>query len=89
MNLKTGANIAEDTLREQIIASVRAEVGPVAAFRELYVVDGLPKTRSGKILRRSMRAIAEGRSEAQPATIENPEIFTSLSPILQGKHANH
>ncbi|BCW45315.1 propionyl-CoA synthetase [Arthrobacter sp. StoSoilB5] len=87
--LKTGANIAEDTLREQIIASVRAEVGPVAAFRELYVVDGLPKTRSGKILRRSMRAIAEGRSEALPATIENPEIFTSLSPILQGKHANH
>lgn len=87
--LKSGASIAENTLREQIIASVRAEVGPVAAFRELYVVDGLPKTRSGKILRRSMRAIAEGRDEALPATIENPEIFASLSPILQGKHANH
>ncbi|MET4620679.1 propionyl-CoA synthetase [Arthrobacter sp. 2762] len=86
--LKSGASIAEDTLREQIIASVRAEVGPVAAFRELYVVDGLPKTRSGKILRRSMRAIAEGRDEALPATIENPEIFTSLSPILHGKRAN-
>ncbi|MDI2035589.1 propionyl-CoA synthetase [Paenarthrobacter nitroguajacolicus] len=87
--LKSGAGIAEDTLRQEIIASVRAEVGPVAAFRELYVVDGLPKTRSGKILRRSMRAIAEGRDEALPATIENPEIFTSLSPILQGSHTNH
>ena len=86
--LKSGASITEDTLRDQIIASVRAEVGPVAAFRELYVVDGLPKTRSGKILRRSMRAIAEGRDEALPATIENPEVFTSLSPILQGKGAN-
>jgi propionyl-CoA synthetase len=85
--LKSGASITEELLREQIIASVRAEVGPVAAFRELFVVEGLPKTRSGKILRRSMRAIAEGRDEPLPATIENPEILTSLNPILQGKHA--
>ncbi|MFL4474484.1 AMP-binding protein [Paeniglutamicibacter sp. MACA_103] len=85
--LKSGASISEDLLREQIVASVRAEVGPVAAFRELFVVEGLPKTRSGKILRRSMRAIAEGRDEALPATIENPEILTSLFPILQGRHA--
>jgi propionyl-CoA synthetase len=84
--LKSGATIAEDVLREQIIASVRAEVGPVAAFRELSVVEGLPKTRSGKILRRSMRAIAEGRDEALPATIDNPEILASLRPILQGTH---
>lgn len=84
--LKSGATIAEDVLREQITASVRAEVGPVAAFRELSVVEGLPKTRSGKILRRSMRAIAEGRDEALPATIDNPEILASLRPILQGTH---
>jgi propionyl-CoA synthetase len=82
--LKSGATIAEDVLREQIIAAVRAEIGPVAAFRELSIVEGLPKTRSGKILRRSMRALAEGRDEALPATIDNPEVLAALRPILRG-----
>ncbi|HEX4224259.1 MAG TPA: propionyl-CoA synthetase [Pseudonocardiaceae bacterium] len=80
--LKAGVEVDEDTLHAELVASVRAEIGPVAAFREVSVVEGLPKTRSGKILRKSMRAIAEGRSEPVPPTIEDPAVLDALRPIL-------
>ncbi|HEX3784587.1 MAG TPA: propionyl-CoA synthetase [Pseudonocardiaceae bacterium] len=79
--LKAGVEI--ELLRAELVAAVRAEIGPVAAFREVSVVDGLPKTRSGKILRKSMRAIAEGRSEPVPPTIEDPAVLDALRPILR------
>ena len=84
--LKSGVTIDEATLRAELVKRVRAEVGPVAAFRELTVIDGLPKTRSGKILRRSMRSIADGREEPTPATIEDPTVLDALRPLLR-RHA--
>ena len=82
--LKAGASVEPDVLQEQIVRSVREEIGPVAAFREVVVVPALPKTRSGKILRRTMRGIAAGRDEVVPSTIEDPEVLDHLRRILRG-----
>ena len=81
--LKAGATIDPETLREELVAAVRREIGPVAAFRDVDIVPGLPKTRSGKILRRTMRGIADGRDEPVPSTIEDPAVLDALRPILQ------
>ncbi|HKE70521.1 MAG TPA: AMP-binding protein, partial [Nocardioidaceae bacterium] len=80
--LKAGADIGEDQLREELVESVRREIGPVAAFRDVYVVDALPKTRSGKILRKTMRSIADGRDEPVPSTIEDPTVLDGLRDLL-------
>ncbi|MFC4854070.1 propionyl-CoA synthetase [Actinophytocola glycyrrhizae] len=82
--LKAGVDIDEQTLRDELVAAVRAQIGPVAAFRDVSVVDGLPKTRSGKILRKTMRGIANGRDEPVPSTIEDPGVLDALRPILRG-----
>jgi propionyl-CoA synthetase len=81
--LKAGADISEEKLREELVAAMRAEIGPVAAFRDVSVVDGLPKTRSGKILRKTMRGIADGRDEPVPSTIEDPAVLDALRSILR------
>ncbi|MGB3486387.1 MAG: acetate--CoA ligase [Mycobacterium sp.] len=80
--LKAGASA--DGLVEDLVASVRAEVGAVAAFRLVDVVPALPKTRSGKILRKTLRGIAAGRDEPVPSTIEDASVLEVLRPILQG-----
>jgi propionyl-CoA synthetase len=81
--LKAGADIDPDALRAELVQLVRDEIGAVASFREVDVVSALPKTRSGKILRRSIRAIAEGRDEAVPSTIEDPAVLEALRPTLR------
>ncbi|MET8453279.1 propionyl-CoA synthetase [Streptomyces sp. NPDC005209] len=81
--LKSGAHPDEATLREELVAAVRRDIGPVAAFRDVTVVDALPKTRSGKILRRAMRGIADGRDVPMPSTIEDPAVLDDLRPILR------
>jgi propionyl-CoA synthetase len=54
----------------------------VAALHRVDIVAGLPKTRSGKILRRTMRGIADGRDEPVPSTIDDPAVLDALRPIL-------
>lgn len=81
--LKSGADIDPDTLRAELVASVRDQIGPVAAFREVSVVDGLPKTRSGKILRKSMREIADSGEAAVPSTIEDPAVLEAMRDSLR------
>jgi propionyl-CoA synthetase len=83
--LKAGASA--DGLAEQLVAAVRDTVGAVASFKEVDVVAALPKTRSGKILRRSLRAMAEGRDEAVPSTIEDPAVLEALRPVLSDRSA--
>ena len=80
--LKGGVEIDPDELTRQIVADVREHVGPVAAFKEVVIVPGLPKTRSGKILRRTMRGIADGRPEQVPSTIEDASVLEVLTPLL-------
>ena len=81
--LKAGADIAEDELRDELVAMVRRDIGPVTAFRDVSIVDALPKTRSGKILRKTMRAIADGRDEAVPSTIEDPGVLDAIRAALR------
>ena len=81
--LKAGADIDPDVLRDEVVAAVRDQIGPVAALREVVVVPALPKTRSGKILRRTMRGIADGREEAPPSTIEDAGVLDVLRPLLR------
>jgi len=81
--LKSGAEIDPAVLQAEIVSSVRDEIGPVAALKSVVVVPALPKTRSGKILRRTMRGIADGRPEAPPSTIEDIGVLDVLRPLLE------
>jgi propionyl-CoA synthetase len=83
--LKAGAQIDGEELRKQIVALVRKEVGPVAALNEVVVVPGLPKTRSGKVLRKTMRGIADGKHVDIPSTIEDASILDILRPLLRAE----
>ncbi len=80
--LKAGAEVDPAVLRDELVAAVRSAIGPVAAFKDVDIVPGLPKTRSGKILRKSMRSIADGRDEPVPSTIEDPAVLEALRPVL-------
>ena len=62
---------------------MRDEIGPVAAFKTAAVVERLPKTRSGKILRGTMRRIADGEEYSVPATIDDPAILEEITGTLQ------
>ena len=79
--LKDGASA--DDLGAEFVAAVRNEIGAVACFKLVDVVAALPKTRSGKMLRKTMRGIAEGKDEPVPSTIEDPAVLHALRPILQ------
>jgi propionyl-CoA synthetase len=81
--LNAGARIDPDTLRAELVALVRDQIGPVASFRAVDIVPALPKTRSGKILRKTMRGIAAGRDEPVPSTIDDPATLDALRPILR------
>jgi propionyl-CoA synthetase len=84
--LKAGVNddpASVDTVARELVALVRDEIGAVAAFKDVTVVGGLPKTRSGKILRKTMREIADGADPAVPSTIEDPGVLDTIRPALR------
>jgi len=80
--LKAGVQIDHDTLQAELVQAVRDQIGAVAALREIDVVPALPKTRSGKILRKTMREIADGRKPSIPSTIEDASVLDVLTPHL-------
>lgn len=73
----------EDELIAELVALVRTEIGAVADLKQIAIVDGLPKTRSGKVLRRTMRLIADGQDAPVPSTIEDPAVLEALSGVLR------
>ncbi len=81
--LKSGVTADPDDVRRELVALVRDEIGAVAAFKHVTVVGGLPKTRSGKILRKTMREIADGKDAAIPSTIEDVAVLDDLRPALR------
>ncbi len=81
--LKAGHEVDEATLAAELIAAVRDQIGPVAAFKDVSVVPALPKTRSGKILRKTMRQIADGDDPAVPSTIEDPAVLDAMRQSLR------
>ncbi|QNN52151.1 propionyl-CoA synthetase [Nocardioides mesophilus] len=82
--LKTGVDTDPEQIGRELVALVRDQIGAVAALREITVVPGLPKTRSGKILRKTMREIADGGEPAVPSTIEDAGVLDALRPALRG-----
>jgi propionyl-CoA synthetase len=81
--LKAGVDADPATLQAELVKAVRDEIGAVAALREIDIVPALPKTRSGKILRKTMREIADGKTPAVPSTIEDATVLDKLTPILR------
>jgi propionyl-CoA synthetase len=81
--LKSGVEIDPSVLQAEVVASIRDQIGPVAALKSVVVVPALPKTRSGKILRRTMRGIADGRPEAPPSTIDDISVLDRIRPLLE------
>ncbi|WP_373507408.1 AMP-binding protein, partial [Thiocapsa sp.] len=88
--LKSGVSRADAAIIKELVNLVRDQIGPVAAFKTVVVVQRLPKTRSGKILRGTMKSIADGKDYRMPATIDDPaileEIETALGTIGYAKH---
>ena len=80
--LKMGVTTTDDDLYKQLISLVRQEIGPVASFRLVSAIQKLPKTRSGKILRGTMRKIADNQQYTAPATIEDPQTLELVRTTL-------
>jgi propionyl-CoA synthetase len=82
--LKDGVDREMSGILEELVGLVREKIGPVAAFKKVTVVERLPKTRSGKILRGTMKSIADGKEYKMPATIDDPAILDEIKDALQG-----
>ncbi len=80
--LKAGAARDEAAVAAELVALVRERIGPVAAFKDARVVKRLPKTRSGKILRGTIRALADGQTPTIPATIEDAAVVGEIAAVL-------
>ncbi|HET7759697.1 MAG TPA: propionyl-CoA synthetase [Gaiellaceae bacterium] len=82
--LKSGVERSPDEVVGEVVQLVRERIGPVASFKTAVVVERLPKTRSGKILRGTMRRIADGEEYSTPATIDDPATLDEMGEALRG-----
>jgi propionyl-CoA synthetase len=80
--LKAGVERNHDLIGQEIVQMVREEIGPVASFKKVIVVERLPKTRSGKVLRGTMKRIADRQEWRMPATIDDPAILDEITVSL-------
>ncbi len=83
--LKAGVSRDTAVIKKEIVELVREQIGPVAAFKTVLTVNRLPKTRSGKILRGTMRKIADGEEYKMPATIDDPAVLSEIAAALKAK----
>ncbi len=81
--LKAGVERPDVEIAAEVVRLVRERIGPVASFKTALVVERLPKTRSGKILRGTMRRIADGEAYATPATIDDPAVLDEMADALR------
>ena len=81
---KAGVARSDADVCREVVELVRARIGPVASFRTAAVVKRLPKTRSGKILRGTMKKMADGTEHTVPATIEDPMTLQEIAESLRG-----
>jgi len=82
MVVNTGCDRSEDDIVREVVQMVRDRIGPVAVFKQALIVPRLPKTRSGKILRGTVRRIADGEEWTLPATIEDPVVLEEIADAL-------
>jgi propionyl-CoA synthetase len=83
--LKAGVARAPAEIEKEVVSLVREKLGPVAAFKLAITVGRLPKTRSGKILRGTIKKIADGEAWAMPATIEDPKVLDEIGAAVKGR----
>jgi propionyl-CoA synthetase len=76
--LKSGVDISEDEILKNLVALVREKIGAVACYKETLIVNRLPKTRSGKILRKTLKKIVDGEDYEVPPTIDDPSILDEI-----------
>ncbi len=81
--LKAGTARDPEEVEAELVQLVRERIGAVASLKEVAVVAALPKTRSGKILRKTMRGIADGHEEPIPSTVDDPNVIETLRPLLR------
>jgi propionyl-CoA synthetase len=81
--LKAGVNRPQADIEKELVALVREKIGPVAAFKDARVVPRLPKTRSGTILRATIRKIADHEDAVVPPTIEDPAALDEMRAVLE------
>ena len=81
--LNMGVTRPHDEIIKEVVQMVREQIGPVAAFKQATVVDRLPKTRSGKILRGTIQKIADNQPWKMPATIDDPVIIHEITEVLE------
>ena len=82
--LKAGVERPQEEIEKEIVALVREKIGPVAAFKLAITVARLPKTRSGKILRGTIKKMADGEEWTMPATIDDPAVLDEIGAALKG-----
>ena len=82
--LKSGVDRPHEEIVKEVVQMVRDRIGPVASFKTATVVQRLPKTRSGKILRGTMQKIADSEAYRPPATIDDPAILPEIEQALRG-----
>lgn len=80
---KAGNEIAESVIQSEIIKEVRSQIGPVASLKQVILVSRLPKTRSGKILRKLLRGIADNEDISIPSTIDDPKIIDEIAQVYK------
>jgi propionyl-CoA synthetase len=85
--LKAGVNRPPGEIEKEVVALVREKIGPVASFRLVITVARLPKTRSGKILRGTMKKIADNEPWTMPATIEDPKVLDEIKEAVKARGA--
>jgi len=83
--LKAGVTRSASEIEKEIVSLVREKLGPVAAFKLAITVGRLPKTRSGKILRGTIKKIADGETWTMPATIEDPKVLDEIGEALKSR----
>ena len=83
--LKSGVSKSAEVIEREIVALVRETIGPVASFRLALVIPRLPKTRSGKILRATMKKVADREPWVAPATIDDPAILAEIEAVLRAR----
>ena len=81
--LKDGVSIAEAELQQELVGLMRDRIGALACFKRVMVVDRLPKTRSGKILRKLLRQMADGEEYSIPSTIDDPSCLGEIQMLMQ------
>lgn len=83
--LKSGVEIEDEELSKELVQLIRSSIGAIACYKDTHVVQRLPKTRSGKILRKSMRQMVNGQEYAVPSTIDDVTIMPEIEELLRDK----